>query len=72
MNIKKTTPHDLLYSYGFKATREPASGTHYIKATYVCDQCDAEKDFLLGFDETVYHECNKGNVVYRPNARGKK
>lgn len=37
-------------------------GLFYLKATFVCPECDTQRDVLINYDKEVYHECNKGNV----------
>lgn len=63
MEIRRITPADALYAAGFKPTRVKGKGILYMKATICCEECSFEKDVLIGRDETVYHECNQGNVV---------
>jgi hypothetical protein len=63
MKIIKTTPADLLYKYGIRATKKEGNGRLFMKATFCCDECSFQKDILIGKDETVYHACNRGNVV---------
>jgi hypothetical protein len=39
-----------------------SEGLFYLKATFVCSDCNFEKDVLINKDKEVYHECNQGNV----------
>jgi hypothetical protein len=36
-------------------------GYFYLKATYVCSECEYKEDVLINRDKEVYHECNYGN-----------
>lgn len=36
-------------------------GFFYLKATFICPECEYKEDVLINKDKEVYHECNKGN-----------
>jgi len=38
------------------------AGHFYLKARFVCPQCDHEEDVVINKDNYVDHECNQGNV----------
>jgi len=36
-------------------------GIFYLKATFICPECEYKEDVLINKDKEVYHECNQGN-----------
>lgn len=66
MEIKKSTPSDLLREYRVVFTKDVQEVKCYVKAIAICTDCERRIEFLAGYDEAVYHECNRGNVVSYP------
>jgi hypothetical protein len=68
MKIKRTTPRDLLSSYGgYEPCKTEQKMTLYVAGTAVCPDCDTKRQFFFDLDKAVFHECNQGNrVTYIP------